>query len=150
MENSHYPLTAEQTASYQEDGFLLIRGFLDPHETSHLQEWTQEVHDLPRIPDAAYMPFEVRPPGPPRSLIKSSTSTNHHQEVNAQGKRVLCRTENYANSHAGFNSLLRGKRVLSVLEQLADEEMLLFKEKINYKLAGSGMNITITAQALTF
>jgi hypothetical protein len=29
--------------------------------------------------------------------------------------------------------------VLSVLEQLATEEMLLFKEKINYKLAGSGM-----------
>lgn len=59
--------------------------------------------------------------------------------MNAQGKRVLCRTENYANSHSGFNSLLRGERVLSVLQQLATEEMLLFKEKINYKLAGSGM-----------
>lgn len=58
--------------------------------------------------------------------------------MNAQGKRVLCRTENYANSHAGFNSFLRGQRMLSVLEQLAREEMLLFKEKINYKFAGSG------------
>lgn len=28
--------------------------------------------------------------------------------------------------------------MLSVLEQLAAEPMLLFKEKINYKLAGSG------------
>ena len=28
--------------------------------------------------------------------------------------------------------------MLSVLEQLATEPMLLFKEKINYKLAGSG------------
>ncbi|KAJ0414048.1 hypothetical protein BJY00DRAFT_305898 [Aspergillus carlsbadensis] len=117
MENNHYILTPEQTASYQEDGFLLIQGFLDPRETIRLQEWTQEVHDLPRTSDASYMPYE---------------------EVNAQGKRVLCRTENYVNSHAGFNSLLRGKRVLSVLEQLAGEEMLLFKEKINYKLAGSG------------
>lgn len=67
------------------------------------------------------------------------TRNNQHQEVNAQGKRVLCRTENYANSHSGFNSFLRGERVLSVLQQLATEEMLLFKEKINYKLAGSGM-----------
>jgi hypothetical protein len=59
MENSHYQLTVEQTASYQQDGFLLIQGFLNPHETSRLQEWTQNVHDLPRTPDAAYMPYEV-------------------------------------------------------------------------------------------
>lgn len=60
------------------------------------------------------------------------------QEVNAEGKRVLCRTENYAGSHEGFDSFLRGQRVLSVLLQLAGEEMVLFKEKINYKFAGSG------------
>lgn len=60
------------------------------------------------------------------------------QEVNAQGKSVLCRTENYCGSHAGFNSLLRGERALSLLKALAGEDMLLFKEKINYKLAGSG------------
>ncbi|KAL5358249.1 hypothetical protein BJX96DRAFT_173270 [Aspergillus floccosus] len=117
MENSYYSLTENQISSYDEKGYLLIRGFFSPAETASLQQWTQEVHDLPRTPDAAYMPYE---------------------EVNAQGKRVLCRTENYANSHAGLNSFLRGQRVLSVLEQLAREEMLLFKEKINYKFAGSG------------
>jgi 2-aminoethylphosphonate dioxygenase len=37
-----------------------------------------------------------------------------------------------------LNSLLRGEKLLNVLEQLAGEKMLLFKEKINYKLAGSG------------
>ncbi|KAJ5435379.1 Phytanoyl-CoA dioxygenase [Penicillium cf. griseofulvum] len=61
-----------------------------------------------------------------------------YQEVNVEGKRVLCRTENFANSHAGFDSFLRGQRATSVLQQLAGEEMFLFKEKINYKLAGSG------------
>jgi hypothetical protein len=30
---------------------------------------------------------------------------------------------------------------LSVLGQLATEDMLLFKEKINYKLAGSGKDL---------
>lgn len=60
------------------------------------------------------------------------------QEVNTAGKRVLCRTENYTNSHAGFDALLRGRRILSALEQLGGEEMVLFKEKINYKFAGSG------------
>ena len=51
---------------------------------------------------------------------------------------MLCRTENYVDSHEGFNSLLRGKKLLSLLNDLAGEPMLLFKEKINYKLAGSG------------
>ncbi|KAJ6070980.1 Phytanoyl-CoA dioxygenase [Penicillium canescens] len=62
----------------------------------------------------------------------------YEEEVNSDGKRVLCRTETFANSHAGFDGFLRGQRVMSVLQQLAGEEMLLFKEKINYKLAGSG------------
>lgn len=63
------------------------------------------------------------------------------QEVNASGKRVLCRTENYANYHDGFNSLLRGKKLLDILGQLSGEPMSLFKEKINYKLADSGMTV---------
>ncbi len=42
------------------------------------------------------------------------------------------------NSHAGLNSLLRGEKLLQLLAELSEEPMLLFKEKINYKLAGSG------------
>jgi len=61
-----------------------------------------------------------------------------YEEINAAGKHVLCRTENYANYHSDFNGLLRGPKLLSILGQLAGEDMLLFKEKINYKLAGSG------------
>ncbi|PLN78604.1 PhyH-domain-containing protein [Aspergillus taichungensis] len=117
MENSHYGLTKDQIQFYNEKGYLLLRNFFDGPETDRLQQWTQEVHDFPRTADAPYMPYE---------------------EVNSQGKRVLCRTENYANSHAGFNSFLRGERILSILGQLAGEDMLLFKEKINYKFAGSG------------
>lgn len=59
------------------------------------------------------------------------------QEVNENGKKVVCRTENFANSYAGLNTF-RGERMASVLEQLAGEQMLLFKEEINHKLAGSG------------
>ncbi|RLL98250.1 hypothetical protein CFD26_107145 [Aspergillus turcosus] len=117
MDNYYYPLKEEQIQSYQEKGYLLVEDFLNKAEVQLLQQWSQDVYDLPRTPEVPWMPYE---------------------EVNAYGQRVLCRTENFANSHAGFGSFLRGQRVLSVLEQLAMEEMLLFKEKINYKLAGSG------------
>ncbi|KAJ5959234.1 uncharacterized protein N7479_006384 [Penicillium vulpinum] len=117
MNNFHYSLSAEQLQSFQEGGYLLVRGFFTSKESEQLREWAQEVHDLPCAPDVPWMPY---------------------QEVNSEGKRVLCRTENFANSHTGFDSFLRGQRATSILQQLAGEEMLLFKEKINYKLAGSG------------
>ncbi|KAL2811870.1 hypothetical protein BJX63DRAFT_443853 [Aspergillus granulosus] len=117
MENSHYSLSADQLQGFRERGYLLIPGFFSKEESKNLQQWAQEVHDLPRTPEVPWMPYE---------------------EINSQGERVLCRTENFANSHAGFDSFLRGKRATSVLSQLAGEEMILFKEKINYKLAGSG------------
>lgn len=60
------------------------------------------------------------------------------QEVNSAGARVLCRTENFASHHTGFNALLRGPSILGILNRLAGEPMLLFKEKINYKFSGSG------------
>lgn len=68
MENSHYPLTEDQIRFFQEKGYLLIRSFLGDLETRRLQQWTQEVHDLPRTPDASYMPYEVRPRQPIRCV----------------------------------------------------------------------------------
>ncbi|EED19020.1 conserved hypothetical protein [Talaromyces stipitatus ATCC 10500] len=115
--DSEYILTASQLQSFQELGYLLIKGFLSESESLRLQRWAQEIYDLPRTEDVPWMPYE---------------------EVNADGRRVLCRTENFANTHTGFNAFLRGTRTTSVLEQLAGEKMVLFKEKINYKLAGSG------------
>ncbi|KAJ5737856.1 uncharacterized protein N7483_002981 [Penicillium malachiteum] len=117
MDNSHYALTPAQLQSFRDNGYLLVRGFFAETEAQTLQTWSQEVHNLPRTAGVPWMPYE---------------------EVNAKGERVLCRTENFVNSHAGFDSFLRGERATSILQQLAGEEMLLFKEKINYKLAGSG------------
>ncbi|KAJ5114175.1 Phytanoyl-CoA dioxygenase [Penicillium angulare] len=117
MDNAYYSLTPEDLESFRENGYLLVKAFFTEPEAKTLQKWAQEVHDLPRTPSVPWMPYE---------------------EVNGSGNRVLCRTENFVNSHSGFESFLRGDRATSILQQLAGEEMLLFKEKINYKLAGSG------------
>ena len=113
----HPTLTSAQHAFFATNGYLILRDILTPREVQDLQAWSQQVHDLPRTADVPWMPYE---------------------EVNAHGQRVLCRTENFANSHAGFAALLRGDRIVPLLDQLAGEPMCLFKEKINYKLAGSG------------
>ncbi|OAG35696.1 hypothetical protein AYO21_10090 [Fonsecaea monophora] len=110
-------LSEEQVRSFRRNGYLVLGNVLSEVETEELQRWAQEVHDWTTDANSPWMPYE---------------------EINARGERVLCRTENYADSHAGLNSLLRGQKLLDLLKQLSGEEMLLFKEKINYKLAGSG------------
>lgn len=74
-----------------------------------------------------------------------------HGEINARGQQVLCRTENYGDSHLGLNALLRSNTILNVLHKLSGESIVLFKEKINYKLACSGgCKAHIDATAYTY
>jgi hypothetical protein len=103
-----YTISPEQQSFFEDKGYLILRDVMSAEETVALQQWAQEVHDLPRTAEAPWMPYE---------------------EINASGRRVLCRTENYANYHAQFNGLLRGSKILGILGQLAKEDMLLFKEK---------------------
>lgn len=103
-----YDLSESQLAFFEERGYLIIKDCVSFAETRELQTWVQDVHDLPRTVDCPYIPYE---------------------EVNASGDRVLCRTENFANTHSEFGALLRGPKLLGILEQLNGDEMLLFKEK---------------------
>lgn len=88
----------------------------------NLQSWVDEVHDWPTNEACSWMPYA---------------------EINADGRLVLSRTENFATSHGELNELLRGEKLLGVLRELSGEDMVLFKEKINYKLAGSGGSVQI-------
>lgn len=103
-----YIISPEQKAFFERNGYLIIHDIISEDEARDLQQWVQEVHDLPRTPESHWMPYE---------------------EINASGERVLCRTENFANYHANFNGLLRGDKILGTLGQFAGEDMLLFKEK---------------------
>ncbi|KAK3182130.1 hypothetical protein K4F52_006499 [Lecanicillium sp. MT-2017a] len=110
-------VSSEDIASFKKNGYLIVRDFLSAEEIRDLQSWAQEVHDYEATETSEFMPYE---------------------EINDKGERVLCRTENFADGHAGFDGLLRGKKLVGMLSDLAGEPMCLFKEKINYKLAGSG------------
>ncbi|EME79186.1 uncharacterized protein MYCFIDRAFT_208708 [Pseudocercospora fijiensis CIRAD86] len=103
-------LTDEQIAHFDNEGFLILRatehGLID---TAVLKTWTDEIRNLPR---------EHGKPRPRRT----PTDAN--------------RTENFVAYHPGFSSLLNGQPIRNILKQLTRDDMLLFKDKINYKLAG--------------
>lgn len=58
----------------------------------------------------------------------------HHEEL-PSGAKVLCRVENFADHHSSAGQFLRGP-VLHVASQLYREPAVLFKEKVNFKMAG--------------
>ncbi len=68
-----YTISLEQQKFFDEKGYLILRDVLNKEEVIQLGQWAQEVHDLPRTAETPWMPYE---------------------EINAAGKRVLCRTEN--------------------------------------------------------
>ena len=120
-------LSPEQLEHFKTQGYLILRanehGLVDP---ATLHDWTQEVRSLPRE-QGKWMPYD---------------------EITAEGERQLMRTENFADYHSGFSSLLNGVGLRNILGQVAGDEMLLFKDKINYKLPnGNGFEAHLDAPA---
>lgn len=71
-----------------------------------------------------------------------------YDEITATGARQIMRTENFADFHPGFSSLLHGEALAEILAQVTRDSMLLFKDKMNYKLpGGSGVSAHIDAPA---
>ncbi|BEJ15693.1 hypothetical protein CspHIS471_0502980 [Cutaneotrichosporon sp. HIS471] len=122
-----YYLLPEQLESFEKNGYLMLPDVLSEYEVKEMQQWSAEVKGWPDRP-GQHMPYE---------------------EVRADGTTGLCRTENYANYHDGFNSMFRGERLLGILTELMGERAVLFKEKINYKEAGGsgGFDAHIDASA---
>ena len=141
-------LTCEQLDHYREDGYLLLRAhehnLVSPND---LYAWEREVHQWPRV-KGKWMPYD---------------------EINQNGERQLMRTENFVDFHEGWKGLVCGKNLIGILEQLSgqvsprlymggwalyltlfgpSQEMLLFKDKINYKLPfGNGFQAHLDAPA---
>lgn len=113
--SSNMTITAQQKESFDRDGFLVLPA-VSEEISKNIVQWTYEVKNLPHRPDA-WM---------------------HYDEISSKGERTLTRTENFANFHQGFNELFRGDVILGILKQLSGEEMVLYKEKINYKAPWAG------------
>ena len=52
-------LSQDQIRFFADNGFIVLNNVLSPSETKGLQEWAQEVHDLPRTSEVPWMPYEV-------------------------------------------------------------------------------------------
>lgn len=105
-------LSAEQLEHFNYRGWLLVDTLLET-ETSEVQEWVSEISSWPDD-DGEWL---------------------HYRELTEYGPK-LCRTENFTPFHSGMHQFLRSGQMVAVASALLKSEAVLYKEKINYKLAG--------------
>jgi hypothetical protein len=86
---------------------------LDPRDAAALAGWVDEIAAIDDGTDRVLQHFEGTDAGP-----------------------ALCRSENFVPVHAGLRRLLCTGPLLEVAGALLGEPAVLYKEKINYKLAG--------------
>jgi hypothetical protein len=112
MTTSFQPGDPAGAAHFAEHGWALVNTLTD-HEVEQLRQW---IDDISAWPDAG-------------------GDWLHYRELTDFGPR-LCRTENFVPFHAGLRALLTDGSMVATASELLGEPAVLYKEKINYKLAG--------------
>ena len=105
------PFDPAAVEHFDELGWVLTED-IAPHEVPSLQRWVDDVAAWP-IDGGAWL---------------------HHRELTDTGPQ-LCRTENFVPFHDDLRELLT-RRLAATASLLLGEPAVLYKEKINYKLAG--------------
>lgn len=106
-------ISADHIAQWHRDGFLHIPGFLREGQLAELVEWVEEISQL----------------------ADGENDVLQHYELTADGARI-CRSEHLIEHHDGLRQLITGPDMLAMAKDLLGEPAVLYKEKINYKLAG--------------
>lgn len=108
-------VTEQQLLSWLKNGYLHIRSFYSLEEIARIRDWTDELKNLPE---------------------EKGKWMLYYEESLADKSKMVCRIENFLPYHPGFDGLLSDNDLLETIGQLIGERPSLFKEKINFKLAG--------------
>lgn len=108
-------LGAQQLEDWRRDGFLVLRGALDPERTAEVQAWVDEITHWAATDGPGLHHFEQTDAGP-----------------------TLARSEDLVGHHAGVRDLLTAGTLPALAGALLGEPAVLYKEKINYKQPGGG------------
>ena len=112
------PLDPGVLARFRRNGWALVPGFFPPQEAARLAQWTDEVTVLPELP-GRQMVYRESPPGNPE-------------------EKLLQRVEDFCPYHPAMDGLAREGKLAQAMAQLFGGAAALFKDKINFKLAGGG------------
>jgi ectoine hydroxylase-related dioxygenase (phytanoyl-CoA dioxygenase family) len=99
------------------DGYLVVPGFFSAAEMAAISNWTTEL--------------ETAPEEPGRHWVYREASLTHPET------QVIQRIENFCPFHAGFDRIIRDGALPRWVSGLMSGEVVLFKDKINFKMPGA-------------
>ncbi len=108
--------TAHDVAGMQQDGFLVVRQFFGPQQMAALLRWTEYLQHAPEAPGQHWV--------------------YHEDSLTEPGRRVIQRIENFCPYHAGLDDLVRHGSLQRWTAALMGGPVVLFKDKINFKMPG--------------
>ena len=108
--------TGAQRGRMVRDGYLVVRGFFGADQTAELLRWTEELQARPEQPGRHWVYYE--------------------DSLTEPGRRVIQRMENFCPFHAGFDGLIRFGAIARWTAGLMGGPVVLFKDKINFKMPG--------------
>ena len=107
-------LTQEQIGEFNKNGFVVLRGAFTANDIQQVRQWTGELERLPEVSGRHWVFHEKSRLAPDTDLIS--------------------RIEYISPFHAGFAEL--SAILAQPAAQLLDDDAVLFKEKINFKMPG--------------
>ncbi len=108
-------LSGDQLAQYALRGWAAAPKFFSSAQTAEISAWAADLAARPEQPGAHMVYHEVSLADP--------------------GVRLVQRIENFCPFHAGFDQLVQG-RLKAAVEEVLGAPVVLFKDKINFKMAG--------------
>ena len=109
-------LDAAAKEHWRRHGWVWLRAFLGPDEVAELARWTDEIAAWPERRGVWMRYYERRKDG--------------------AADKMLARIENFMPYHAGVAALFSSARFQELLAECCGEPVVLFKDKINFKLPG--------------
>jgi 2-aminoethylphosphonate dioxygenase len=107
----------EDIRRLQRDGYLVVRDFFDNDSLAQLLKWTEELEAAPETSGRHWVYRE--------------------DSITTPVRRVIQRIENFCPYHAGFDRLIRHSALARWSSALMGGPVVLFKDKINFKMAGA-------------
>jgi 2-aminoethylphosphonate dioxygenase len=108
--------TVEDVACARRDGYLLVRNFVNANLLAELLQWTADLQSVPEVSGRHWV--------------------YHEDSVTTPGRRVMQRIENFCPFHAGFDRFIRDGALARWTGALMGGPVVLFKDKINFKMSG--------------
>jgi ectoine hydroxylase-related dioxygenase (phytanoyl-CoA dioxygenase family) len=108
--------TVDDVARMRRDGYLVVRNFVSPHQLAELLQWTAQLEGAPEVSGRHWVYRE--------------------DSMNTPGRRVIQRIENFCPYHTGFDRFIRDSALVRWSGALMGAPVVLFKDKINFKMPG--------------